>query len=79
MLQQLQQHAAGIVLTATGSPRTWPPADMRPHVTACPVEVIESMPDALTRAREWAGADGLVLVIGSLYLVGRAKTAVGAA
>ena len=37
------------------------------------VETTESVADALTRARAAAGADGLVVVTGSLYLVGEVR------
>jgi folylpolyglutamate synthase/dihydropteroate synthase len=40
-----------------------------------PAEVVESVPDALERALEQVGADDLVLVTGSLYVVGAARSA----
>jgi dihydrofolate synthase/folylpolyglutamate synthase len=44
-----------------------------------PAEVHSGLPDALSRARALAGAEGVVCVAGSLYLVGEARAMLGAA
>jgi folylpolyglutamate synthase/dihydropteroate synthase len=40
-------------------------------------QAVDGSADALEAARTAAGADGMVLVLGSLYLAGEVRTALG--
>ena len=66
----------GVVFTRTPNPRAAEPEDLRARYEAAggrAAEVAETVPGALDRAKRRAGPDGLVLVCGSLYLVGEVK------
>ena len=65
-----------LVFTRTDNPRAASPADLRERFERLGGEEAEAIPDAraaLRTAGEKAGPDGLVLVCGSLYLVGEVK------
>lgn len=70
MLDALRPHVGPCVYVAPGGK-----APFDPHALAArhPGSVATSVADALVRARTLAGADALVLVAGSLYLVGEAR------
>jgi dihydrofolate synthase/folylpolyglutamate synthase len=72
-------HARLVVACLPPSPRALPAAEVAAAATAlgAPVEVIEAVPDALRVAVERATADDLVLVTGSLYVVGAARAVLG--
>jgi dihydrofolate synthase/folylpolyglutamate synthase len=72
-------HARLVVACLPPSPRALPTVEVAAAATAlgAPVEVIEAVPDALRRAVERAGPDDLILVTGSLYVVGAARAALG--
>jgi dihydrofolate synthase/folylpolyglutamate synthase len=71
MLTLLAGAGRALVATASHSARALPPDELArlagPHFET--VEAVADPADALDRARELAGADGAVLVTGSLYLL----------
>lgn len=71
MLAALSALGSTFVATASSSPRALPAQDLaalaRSYFTR--VEVVEEPVAALIRGRELAGADGALLVTGSLYLL----------
>ena len=71
MLSQLRAMAAPVIFSAIDWHRAAAPAELAKQFGE-PAEVAASAKEAITRARERAGANGLVLVCGSLYLVGEA-------
>ncbi|MGZ6097674.1 MAG: bifunctional folylpolyglutamate synthase/dihydrofolate synthase [Myxococcaceae bacterium] len=75
MLRMLLPRCASAVLTGLPTPRSLDPDGYLALArTLCPsVEVAPSPEEGLARARRRAGADGWVLVAGSLYLVGAVK------
>jgi len=76
MLTVLVGLGAPLVFTRTDNPRAASPADLRERFERLGGEEAEAIPDAraaLRTAGEKAGPDGLVLVCGSLYLVGEVK------
>jgi len=75
MLRMLLPRCASAALTPLPSPRSLDPATFVALArTLCPVvEVVANPAEGLARARARAGADGWVLVAGSLYLVGAVK------
>ena len=68
MLAALGAVAGRIVATQSSNPRALP-ADVLAAQAAVPVEIVLDPAAALERARAVAGADGAVLVTGSLYLL----------
>ena len=72
MVRPIARHVAAIVATRSGHPRAVDPKLIATEVAAIDrPTVIEDDPyAALRRARELAGPEGLVLVCGSLYLLG---------
>ncbi len=72
MLDRLAPEVATVVLTRSSVARAADPEDLRDAAERFDlrVEVEPDLPRALERARALAGPDGLVLVTGSLYLVG---------
>ena len=80
ILEVLAPGAALVVATESGNPRRLDPriiAALARTAGAPKVVVKPGMGEALAAAREAAGPEGLVLVTGSLYLVGRAKQYLG--
>jgi dihydrofolate synthase / folylpolyglutamate synthase len=71
MLSQLRDMGAPVIFSAIDWHRAAAPADLARRFGQ-PAEVAASAKAAITRARERAGANGLVFVCGSLYLVGEA-------
>jgi len=71
------RHARLVVACPAPSPRTLPAADVVAAARAMGLEAEEagSVPEALTRALAVASPDDLVLVAGSLYVVGAARAA----
>ena len=70
MLKRLESVAGHRVFVAPPVGRAVDPNEMS---WACPGEVAESVPDALARARTLVGPRGLVVVTGSIFLVGAAR------
>jgi dihydrofolate synthase/folylpolyglutamate synthase len=69
MLSQLKVFSAPVIFSAINWHRAASPFDLGARFGG-EAEVANSAAAALTRARQLAGRDGLVLVCGSLYLVG---------
>ena len=81
MLEALEARGArALVACPAPSPRTLPPAEVAAAARAIGVdsETAGSVPEALARALAVASPDDLVLVSGSLYVVGAARAALGA-
>jgi dihydrofolate synthase/folylpolyglutamate synthase len=73
MLRELAPGARALVATSSGNPRACDPAELGRLAARAGVARAEAEPEpkrALARAREIAGRRGLVVVTGSLYLVG---------
>jgi dihydrofolate synthase/folylpolyglutamate synthase len=78
MLRALDAHKARLVITCPApSPRAIPPEELAKAAEQIGVraETTESVEEALERAKEAAQEEDLVLVTGSLYVVGAARTA----
>lgn len=78
MLSHLRGSVARVVATAVDYERATPTdrvAEVAARVLGVPVDTAASVPEAVARARDLAGKDGAVLVTGSLYIVGEARTA----
>ncbi|MDP9144791.1 MAG: bifunctional folylpolyglutamate synthase/dihydrofolate synthase, partial [Actinomycetota bacterium] len=76
MVDRLAPLVDGIVITAPESERAIPPAELAARVgplVDVPVLVADKVDLALDMAKAEAGADGAVLVAGSLYLVGEVR------
>jgi dihydrofolate synthase/folylpolyglutamate synthase len=72
MLRALLGHAEAIVFTRSRNPRALPPATLQSlcaQLGGPPCELVADPRAALSRARELAGAGGVVLATGSIYLV----------
>ncbi len=69
MLAQLRALGAPVIFSPIDWHRATAPADLAAQFAA-PAEVAESSGEALDRARHRVSSDGIVLVCGSLYLVG---------
>jgi dihydrofolate synthase / folylpolyglutamate synthase len=74
MLAQLRAIDAPVIFSAIDWHRAAAPADLAAQFGA-PAETAETSGEALDRARERASSKGIVLVCGSLYLVGEVMTA----
>jgi dihydrofolate synthase/folylpolyglutamate synthase len=74
MLAQLRAMETPVIFSAIDWHRAAAPADLARQFSA-PSETAVSSGEALSRARERAGRDGIVFVCGSLYLVGEAISA----
>lgn len=79
LIQPLLPLFRHVVLTPIASPRAAATADLRRVVATGGAEVVEarSTAHALRIARALAGSRGLVVVCGSLYLVGEVKALIG--
>ncbi len=75
MIAALASLAMQAVATTPGDPRALPAESLASQLAArgMAAESCERPADALVRARELAGPDGLVIVAGSLYLVGAVR------
>jgi dihydrofolate synthase / folylpolyglutamate synthase len=69
-----------VVATHADNPRAATPAEIREaaHRVAVEIEEATDVPVALAKARSAAGTRGLVVVTGSIYIVGEAMRALGA-
>jgi dihydrofolate synthase / folylpolyglutamate synthase len=77
MLTEVAPVVDGVVVTAVDYPRAVPPATLAERVARqvdAPVLVADDVEHAIDMARAEAGPDGAVLVTGSLYLVGEARS-----
>jgi dihydrofolate synthase/folylpolyglutamate synthase len=76
MVDRLAPLVDGIVVTAPVSERAVPPSELAARVQPLvdvPVLLADQVEVALDMAKAEAGADGAVLVAGSLYLVGEVR------
>jgi len=81
MLEALEARGARVVVACPApSPRTLPPEEVAAAARALGIEseTVRSVPEALARALAMASPDDLVLITGSLYVVGAARAALGA-
>jgi dihydrofolate synthase/folylpolyglutamate synthase len=81
MLEALDANRARLVVACPPpSPRAIPPQEVAAAAErlGCATELASSVADAVDLAREAACPDDLILVTGSLYVVGAARTALGA-
>jgi dihydrofolate synthase/folylpolyglutamate synthase len=75
--------AARVIVTQANNPRSATPEEIRQaaaRVMSCgdiEIEGVESVESALSRARQVAGQDGLIVVTGSIYIVGEAMRMLG--
>jgi dihydrofolate synthase/folylpolyglutamate synthase len=72
MLAELLPLCDAVVFTSSHNPRALPPptlASLASQLNGPPAELVRDPLAALARARELAGADGIVLATGSIYLV----------
>jgi dihydrofolate synthase/folylpolyglutamate synthase len=71
--------ASAVVATHAENPRAASPEEIAQAAARTGAEmVLESrIPEALVRARALAGSDGVVVVTGSIYLVGEAMRLMG--
>jgi dihydrofolate synthase/folylpolyglutamate synthase len=72
MLSTLLPKCDALVLTASQNPRALPPptlASLAGQLGGPPAEVVRNPRDAMARAREIAGPEGIVVATGSIYLV----------
>jgi dihydrofolate synthase/folylpolyglutamate synthase len=72
--------AEQVVLTQANNPRSATPAEIRQAAARVEVDIREApgVASALAEARRIAGPDGLVVVTGSIYIVGEAMRVLGA-
>jgi dihydrofolate synthase/folylpolyglutamate synthase len=66
--------AMHVVITRVANPRAATPEEIRASVGSIPtnIETEDEVAGALTRARRLAGTDGVLVITGSLYIVGEA-------
>jgi dihydrofolate synthase/folylpolyglutamate synthase len=71
--------AERVIATRADNPRSATPAEIREAAarTATDIEDTADVPSALGRARSLAGSHGIVVVTGSIYIVGEAMRALG--
>ena len=80
MLASLMRHCDALVFTSSHNPRALPPPTLQSlsrQLHGPPAETVRDPEAAVQRARELAGADGVVLATGSIYLVGDLVAPVG--
>ncbi|MDQ3385424.1 MAG: Mur ligase family protein [Actinomycetota bacterium] len=80
MLEVLAEREVALVVACAASyPRAMPPAEVAAAAEEVGVEVViaRDVADALRKAGEAAGTDDLILVTGSLYVVGEARRSLG--
>ncbi len=76
MLPALAPYVDEVLLTSAGGPKAVDGADLSTSLRGIPHESPGALPATLERARALAGADGEILVTGSLFLVGDTLEAV---
>jgi len=66
--------ATSVIVTRAENPRSASPLEIREasHRVAAEFHDAESVPEALAKAQGLAGADGIIVVTGSIYVVGEA-------
>ncbi len=68
-----------VIATRAENPRSATPEEIRgaAHRTQAEIELSADVPSALARARELAGTNGVVVITGSIYVVGEAMRILG--
>ena len=68
-----------VIATQAENPRSATPEEIRnaAHRTNSEIELSPDVPSALARAKDIAGADGIIVITGSIYVVGEAMRALG--
>jgi dihydrofolate synthase/folylpolyglutamate synthase len=71
--------AERVIATSAENPRSAAPDEIRAAAvrSQTDIELRRDVPSAIERAREVAGADGVVVITGSIYIVGEAMRALG--
>ena len=71
--------AERVIATQADNPRSATPQEIRDaaHRTHTEIELSRDVPSALARARAIAGTDGVIVITGSIYVVGEAMRARG--
>jgi dihydrofolate synthase/folylpolyglutamate synthase len=71
--------AERVITTQAENPRSATPQEIRDaaHRTHADIELSANVASALARARELAGTDGIIVITGSIYIVGEAMRALG--
>lgn len=71
--------AERVIATRADNPRSATPDEIRQAAsrTHSEIESRLNVPSAVTRARELAGSDGIIVITGSIYIVGEAMQALG--
>jgi dihydrofolate synthase/folylpolyglutamate synthase len=71
--------AERVIATRADNPRSATPEEIREAAarTATDIEDTVDVPSALGRARSLAGSHGIVVITGSIYIVGEAMRALG--
>jgi dihydrofolate synthase/folylpolyglutamate synthase len=71
--------AERVVATHADNPRSASPTEIREAATRVAAEIEEApdLPQGLDRARVLAGSDGVIVVTGSIYIVGEAMRRLG--
>jgi dihydrofolate synthase/folylpolyglutamate synthase len=79
MCEVLFPLAERVVAAQAENPRSATPQEIRDaaHRTHAEIELATDVPSALERAKEIAGRDGLIVITGSIYVVGEAMRALG--
>ena len=79
LIDALQGSVASVVATAAADPGSIPAAEVAEAARSVfgdiPVSTVDNVADAIQQASDAAGPEGSVLVTGSLYVVGEARTA----
>jgi dihydrofolate synthase / folylpolyglutamate synthase len=68
-----------VIATAAENPRSATPEEIREAAsrTQSDIELATDVTCALERARQLSGADGVLVITGSIYVVGEAMRALG--
>jgi len=71
--------AEQVIATVADNPRSATPDEIREAATRTHMEIEPrpNVPNAITRARELAGSAGIIVITGSIYIVGEAMRALG--
>jgi dihydrofolate synthase / folylpolyglutamate synthase len=71
--------AERVIATQADNPRSATPQEIRDaaHRTHAEIELSSNVPSALARAKDIAGLDGVIVITGSIYVVGEAMRAMG--
>jgi dihydrofolate synthase/folylpolyglutamate synthase len=81
MTEILFPMATQVIATRPENPRAAAPEEIRQaaHRTGAEIETVTEVAEAMSRARELAAGDSVIVVTGSIYLVGAAMRVLQAA